>query len=257
MVANCGCELWTPTAPCIFAGCPYIPSIYSLGSFAGCPYIPLLPQTKVSKFIDDWLWETNKLPQIQDLIRIYLMQTTTRVFISATSADLAGYRKVVKEALLANDVHPVEQTDFPPDFRTVSDLIAQKIGTCDAVICLVGFVFGAEPFDRPPDRLRRSYTQMEFDAARRLGKPVYLFLAGEDCAFDSRPSEHPEKLQLQLAIERRFSAAVCAGKSFRHPSGCGNALRISNSTLIRNGHEHGRTCPIHLLDLCSRAVSSS
>lgn len=127
------------------------------------------------------------------------MHTTTRVFISATSADLASHRKVVKETLLTNDIHPVEQTNFPPDFRTVTDLLADRIRGCDAVICLVGFVFGAEPAERPPEHLRRSYTQLEFDTARRLGKPIYLFLAGQDCGFDSRPAEDGERQQLQLA----------------------------------------------------------
>jgi hypothetical protein len=47
------------------------------------------------------------------------MQQAYRVFIGATSADLASYRQAVKEALLTNGILPVEQTNFPPDFRSV------------------------------------------------------------------------------------------------------------------------------------------
>jgi len=142
------------------------------------------------------------------------MQTTTRVFISATSSDLASYREVVKKALLTNDVLPVEQTDFPPDFRAVTELIVQKIGSCDAVICLIGFVFGAEPLDRPPEKLRRSYTQIELDTARKLGKPVYLFIAHEDCVFDSHPLEDAEKKQLQLAHRESIRNGIVRWEEF-------------------------------------------
>ena len=127
------------------------------------------------------------------------MQTTHRIFISATSADLASYRQVIRDVLLTNGILPVEQTGFPPDFRSVESMLEGKIRDCDAVVCLVGFVFGAEPADHPADQPRRSFTQMEFDIARRLGKPVYQFLATEDCAFDSRPDEGAEREALQRA----------------------------------------------------------
>jgi hypothetical protein len=51
------------------------------------------------------------------------MQPTNRVCISATSADLAIYRSAVKDALQTNGVLPVEQTIFPPDFRTIEAML--------------------------------------------------------------------------------------------------------------------------------------
>lgn len=124
---------------------------------------------------------------------------TIRVFISATSADLASYRTAVKEVLIKRDIHPIEQTDFPPDFRTIYDLLYEKINTCHAFICLIGFAFGAEPSDHPSDQLRRSYTQLEYDIAQKLHKPIYIFLANKDCIFDSPLMEDPARQQLQLA----------------------------------------------------------
>ena len=40
------------------------------------------------------------------------MRLSTRFFISATSGDLGSVRQLVKEALLAIDCHPDEQTNF-------------------------------------------------------------------------------------------------------------------------------------------------
>ena len=126
------------------------------------------------------------------------MKLTPRAFISATSDDLASFRKVVKDALETNGILPVEQTIFPPDFRTVAEMLESKIRDCDVVICLIGFAYGSGPAGYPPDTSPRSYTQMEFDIARRMGKPIYVFLAREECPFDSQPVEDDDKCRLQL-----------------------------------------------------------
>jgi hypothetical protein len=97
---------------------------------------------------------------------------TTRVFISATSKDLGTVRDLVKQALLTMGCMPIEQTNFPPDYRSVHEMIEEKIAGCEAVIHIVGIRYGAEP-DRstlPEGAARRSYMQMEADIARKLGK---------------------------------------------------------------------------------------
>ena len=47
------------------------------------------------------------------------MKLTPRAFISATSDDLASFRKVVKDALETNGILPVEQTTNQFDHPTV------------------------------------------------------------------------------------------------------------------------------------------
>src|SRR6266550_1843817 len=102
---------------------------------------------------------------------------TTRVFISATSKDLGTVRELVKQALLTMGLMPIEQTNFPPDYGTVRDMIEEKIAPCEAVIHIVGMRYGAEPDPSalPEGAARRSYTQMEADIARKLRKKLYLF----------------------------------------------------------------------------------
>ncbi len=137
------------------------------------------------------------------------MSAPPKVFISATSGDLRSVRQIVKEALLTINCHPVEQTNFEPDWRTVSDMLRGKIADCQALIHIVGLRYGAEPDPAtlPPGTPRRSYTQMEYDLGCQLhaergddGFRVYTFLCPEDFPYDTGAAPEPEdKQHLQRA----------------------------------------------------------
>ena len=129
------------------------------------------------------------------------------IFISATSADLRSCRALVKEGLLTLGCVPVEQTNFPPDYRTVRAMLRARIETCDAVVHVAGEVYGAEPSVRDPQLPRRSYTQLEYDLALELRKPLYVFLCGVDFPYDEHPAEDPEKQALQVAHRERLRAS--------------------------------------------------
>jgi hypothetical protein len=47
-----------------------------------------------------------------------------KIFISATFGDLGSVRGLVKDALLKIGCMPVEQADFPPDYRKVAEFLA-------------------------------------------------------------------------------------------------------------------------------------
>ncbi len=125
-----------------------------------------------------------------------------RVFLSATSLDLKSFRRDASEALNQHAAQickhgPLEivyQEQFPPDYRDVWEILRQTILGCDAVICLVGYAYGREPRNVPPGFRRRSYTQMEFDIAHALGKPVFLFRADDPSVLD-RYEPEPEELR--------------------------------------------------------------
>jgi hypothetical protein len=72
------------------------------------------------------------------------MGARKEVFISATSADLASYRQVAKEAVLTLGAHPIEEKNFPTDYRELQALLARRLDPCDAIIHLVGFYYGGE-----------------------------------------------------------------------------------------------------------------
>jgi hypothetical protein len=137
-----------------------------------------------------------------------------KIFISATSSDLRSIRQIVKEALLTINCHPVEQTNFEPDARTVENMLRGKIGDCQALIHICGLRYGAEPdvATLPPGTPRRSYTQMEYHIARQLQEErgddhfrVYTFICPEDFPYDPEPDTEPqEKRDLQLAHRSRL-----------------------------------------------------
>jgi len=115
-------------------------------------------------------------------------------FVSATSRDLRSYREQARQALLTGGVFPVVQEHFPPDYRSLVDFLRTQIERCDLVVCLVGLAYGAAPAgesERP-----RSYTQLEYDVACELKKPVYVFVADEGC-LDQPPADGALQLELQ------------------------------------------------------------
>ena len=126
-----------------------------------------------------------------------MSNSPAQIFISATSRDLKSFREATAEILLKKHAFPVTQEHFLPDHRSVVAMLQDKIGQCGAAICLVGRYYGHEPPKREPDEPRRSYTQLEYDIAVELGKPVFVFLATDDCTFDSTPDEPEELRQLQ------------------------------------------------------------
>ena len=127
------------------------------------------------------------------------MPTRPEIFISATSKDLASCRQLVRDALLTLGCVPVTQDHFAPDARTVREMLRVRIAACDAVIHLAGECYGAEPFERAPNEPRRSYTQMEYDMARELKKPVYTFICAPDFPYEAHEPEPAELRALQDA----------------------------------------------------------
>ena len=121
------------------------------------------------------------------------------VFISATTRDLGSYRAAIQNALLTLNIFPIQQDNFALAYGQLRGMLRQLIGRCDAVIHLAGFYYGAEPRQRPASEPSRSYTQIEYDVARELGKPIYLFLATEECATDKAFTQTDEEKGLQIA----------------------------------------------------------
>ena len=130
------------------------------------------------------------------------MGARAEVFISATTRELRSYREEVKNALLTLGIFPIEQTNFRLAHGPLTAKLRSLIAPCDAVIHLAGFYYGAEPSQRPSGEPRRSYTQIEYDVARELRKPLFLFLAAENCEFDDSPEQSEEERTLQLAHRR-------------------------------------------------------
>lgn len=132
------------------------------------------------------------------------MQPVPRIFVSATSRDLRTARGLVAEGLRRMECLPIVQDDFPPDYKSVRDMLRTKIQDCNAVVHLAGFYHGAEPQPIIPGPDRRSFTQMEYEIAMELKLPCYVFLCGKDFPFDVHDPEPEDRQLLQLAHRDRL-----------------------------------------------------
>ncbi len=109
-----------------------------------------------------------------------------RVFISRTTAGLAAVAEEIKTILETRIEHPCDiiiQSGFVPDWRTVPQMLQQRLGESDAVIALIGPAHGGEPdyapakiSDNIPADRKFSYTQWEYLVARELKRPIFTFL---------------------------------------------------------------------------------
>jgi len=147
------------------------------------------------------------------------------VFISATTRDLASYRREIQDALLTLNIFPIQQDSFALAYGQLTDMLRQLIGRCDAVIHLVGFYYGAEPPQRPPGEPRRSYTQIEYDVARALGKPIFLFLAAKDCETEKTPAQTDEEKSLQMAHRQAVQSCGDIYYEFTGPEALRSRIR--------------------------------
>ncbi len=131
------------------------------------------------------------------------------------------------EALITLGCLPVEQRHFPPDARTVTEMLREKIAGCVAVVHLVGHRFGAEPSARSQAQRRRSYTQLEYDIAIELGKPVYVFILESSYPVDSSrtPPEPVELQELQLQHRTALLGGEVVYTVLRSPEELRNRLR--------------------------------
>lgn len=119
--------------------------------------------------------------------------------MSSTTKDLGDFRRAVADVLLAAEILPRVQEYLLPDHRKLVTVLRDVVSGCDAVICLVGTTFGAA--GQPG--ARRSYTQIEYDVAHELGKPIYVFLTAERSASDRPATESARRRMFALLEETR------------------------------------------------------
>ena len=141
------------------------------------------------------------------------MPARPEIFISAASRDLRTCRQLVRDALLTLGCVPIVQDHFPPGEGEVRAMLRARIAGCQAVIHLAGECYGHEPQERDPAQARRSYTQMEYDIARELKKPLYTFLCAESFPYDAH---EPEAQELR-ALQQAHRAALAAGDNLYVP----------------------------------------
>ena len=127
------------------------------------------------------------------------------IMVSSTFTDLKEHRQKVIEAIhkfgcKAN----VMEHDGPRADVDVIDSSLKMVRDSAAYVGVISLKYGQTPFDpqRNPDRL--SITELEFNEAMRLGRPILLFIMGENHPIKKADVElDPDKLKKLDAFRER------------------------------------------------------
>ena len=128
-----------------------------------------------------------------------------KLFISATTKGLKSCRMAAAEKLRQKEHTVVVQDEFPMVHEKIAPMLAGQMAPCDAVILMIGPVFGAKPADWPPELPWRSCTQLEYDIALELQKPVFRFIATDDCPLDPYDGDADPHQPLQTDYVRSMA----------------------------------------------------
>ena len=138
-----------------------------------------------------------------------------RIFISAVSTELKSYRTLVGQSLQKRNYQPVFQDIFDLTDEEIIELLTREVSSCDAVICLIGYRYGAEPSTPPHPFARCSFTQFEYLLASHFPDkkkiPIYRFLTNADTPVD-HPQDEDQSLRL---MQEKFRSDVTQDRNWR------------------------------------------
>lgn len=120
------------------------------------------------------------------------MKKKYQVFVSSTYLDLLDERQKVMYALLELDCIPSGMELFPAADMAQWELIKRVIDECDYYVVIIGGRYGSIG----PET--KSYTQMEYEYAALLRKPVVAFLHKDPGSLPESKKEKTSEAQKKL-----------------------------------------------------------
>lgn len=156
------------------------------------------------------------------------MEVKHQVFVSSTYRDLVDERKAVIHALLELDCIPAGMELFPAADEDAWTLIKEVIDGCDYYVLILAGKYGSTH----PDGV--GYTEMEFDYAVGVGKPIIVFLHENPESLSAADSEKTEAMQTKLnAFREKAQTKHC--KYWSTPEDLGG--KVSRSLIqLRKRH---------------------
>lgn len=139
------------------------------------------------------------------------MEKKYQVFVSSTYEDLIEERKEATQALLESGCFPAGMELFPASNKKQWDIIKKVIDDCDFYLLIVAGRYGSEGIDDKGNKI--SYTEMEFDYALSINKPIIAFIHNKT---DSIASSKVEKTQTKKNKLKKFISKVKNGRNIRY-----------------------------------------
>ncbi len=154
------------------------------------------------------------------------MDKRYQVFVSSTYEDLREERQEIMQALLELDCIPAGMELFPAANEDQWTLIKNVIDDCDYYMVVIGGRYGSIG----PNEI--SYTQMEYEYAVSLHKPVIAFLHKDPSSIPAKKTEESPKGLKKLA-EFRTLAQQKMCKYWSTPADLGSVVSRSLVKLIK------------------------
>ena len=131
------------------------------------------------------------------------MDKRYKVFISSTYADLKEERAKVMQTIMSLNCIPAGMELFPASDDEQFEFIKRVIDDCDYYILIVGGRYGSLSADGI------SYTEKEFDYAKKKGIPILVFLHSD---LESIPLGKSEKDPAKREMLNSFREKVSTGR---------------------------------------------
>ncbi len=153
-----------------------------------------------------------------------------QVFVSSTSLDLDIERRLVIDALLEASYIPVGMELFNAATESAWPVIERLIDSCDYYVVIVAARYGAL---RPNGK---SYTQSEYEYAKRVGKPRLAFIHRKPGKLPQELSEPTEDGMRKLEEFRRILQKDLLCKYWERSGDelAGKVVSSLNSTILTN-----------------------
>lgn len=163
---------------------------------------------------------------------VLYMDKRYQVFVSSTFEDLQEERREVMQALLELDCIPSGMELFPASSEDQWSLIKRVINDCDYYLLIIAGRYGSI------NDKGISYTQMEFEYALSIGKPIVAFLHKNPDKIESGKTEKTTKGK-KLLEEFRNMAKKNIVRFWETPVELGSIVSRSMVSLIKNFPSEG------------------
>lgn len=111
-----------------------------------------------------------------------------RIFLSSTGRDLAGYRQAVYDIIAkVEGFECIGMEHFGAIPKPSLKVCIQKVTECDLYVGIIGHVFG----NCPPES-DKSYTMHEYECAKKLNRPCFIYLAPDNFPIPANLVENEE-----------------------------------------------------------------
>lgn len=151
-----------------------------------------------------------------------------KAFLSSVSGELAHYRNVVYNAVQRlDDWVCLRMEDFGARCTSPEDFSRKCAKECDLFILVVGHRYGSIPSNS-----EESFTEMEYNAARKKGIPMLVFVAPDDLNLGANTDESEENREKQKLFRKRVGGQLVVDMDWRTPEQLATRVTLAIANIV-------------------------